>query len=122
VNDREARRRRRHRRIRRRITGSAQRPRLCVRRTLKHIYAQIVDDTAAPAGRTLASASTLAPEIREACRGEAKTAAARRVGELIAARAREAGIEAVAFDRGGYQYHGRVQALADAAREGGLQL
>ena len=108
---------RRHLRVRKRVTGSASRPRLVVNRSAKHMFAQIVDDSV---GRTLAAASTLDAQIRG---GEGdKTAKARRVGELLAQRARDAGIESAVFDRGGYRYHGRIAALADGAREGGLQL
>jgi large subunit ribosomal protein L18 len=108
---------RRHLRVRKRVSGSAVRPRLVVNRSSRHIFAQIVDDSV---GRTLAAASTLDAQIRG---GEGdKTAKARRVGELLARRAAEAGIEAVVFDRGGYRYHGRIAALADGAREGGLKL
>ena len=105
----------RHLRVRKKVTGSPQRPRLVVNRSARHMFAQIVDDTA---GRTLASASSLDADIR-ASDGD-KTAKARQVGELLARRAVEAGISAVVFDRGGYAYHGRLAALADAAREGGL--
>jgi large subunit ribosomal protein L18 len=108
---------RRHLRVRKKVTGSAARPRLVVNRSAKHMFAQIVDDSV---GRTLAAASTLDATIR-AADGD-KTAKARQVGELLAQRAKEAGIEAVVFDRGGYRYHGRVAALADGAREGGLKL
>ncbi len=108
---------RRHLRVRKKVTGSASRPRLVVNRSARHMFAQIVDDSV---GRTLASASTLDPTIR-AAQGD-KTAKARQVGELLARRAAEAGIEAVVFDRGGYHYHGRLAALADGAREGGLKL
>ena len=108
---------RRHLRVRKKVTGSASRPRLVVNRSARHMFAQIVDDSA---GRTLAAASTLDPAIR-AVEGD-KTAKARKVGELLAQRAAAAGIAAVVFDRGGYRYHGRVAALADGAREGGLQL
>ena len=108
---------RRHLRVRKKVTGSAARPRLVVNRSAKHMFAQIVDDTV---GRTLAAASTLDASIRSA--GGDKTAKARQVGELLAQRAKDAGIEAVVFDRGGYRYHGRVAALADGAREGGLKL
>jgi large subunit ribosomal protein L18 len=108
---------RRHLRVRKRVTGSPSRPRLVVNRSAKHMFAQIVDDSV---GRTLAAASTLDAQIRS---GEGdKTAKARRVGELLAQRAKDAGIESVVFDRGGYRYHGRIAALADGAREGGLQL
>ena len=108
---------RRHLRVRKRVTGTASRPRLVVNRSARHMFAQIVDDSA---GRTLASASTMDSAIRAAA-GD-KTAKARQVGELLARRAAEAGIVAVVFDRGGYRYHGRIAALADGAREGGLQL
>jgi large subunit ribosomal protein L18 len=108
---------RRHLRVRKKVTGSAARPRLVVNRSARHMFAQIVDDTV---GRTLAAASTLDADVR-AADGD-KTAKARRVGELLAQRAKDAGIAAVVFDRGGYRYHGRVAALADGAREGGLQL
>jgi len=108
---------RRHLRVRKKVTGSALRPRLVVNRSARHMFAQIVDDSA---GRTLAAASTLDATIRTAD-GD-KTAKARQVGELLAQRAKDAGIEAVVFDRGGYRYHGRVAALADGAREGGLKL
>jgi large subunit ribosomal protein L18 len=108
---------RRHLRVRKKVSGSTSRPRLVVNRSARHMFAQIVDDSA---GRTLAAASTLDAQIR-AVEGD-KTAKARQVGELLARRAQEAGIEAVVFDRGGYRYHGRVAALADGAREGGLKL
>jgi large subunit ribosomal protein L18 len=108
---------RRHLRVRKKVTGSAIRPRLVVNRSARHMFAQIVDDTV---GRTLAAASTLDADVR-GVDGD-KTAKARRVGELLAQRAKDAGIEAVVFDRGGYRYHGRVAALADGAREGGLKL
>jgi large subunit ribosomal protein L18 len=108
---------RRHLRVRKKVTGSASRPRLVVNRSARHMFAQIIDDSA---GRTLVAASTLDPSIRTA-EGD-KTAKARRVGELLARRAAEAGITAVVFDRGGYRYHGRVAALADGARESGLRL
>jgi large subunit ribosomal protein L18 len=109
-------RRRRHTRVRKKVSGTATRPRLVVTRSARHIYAQVVDDTV---GHTLVSASTLDAGIRG---GEGdKTARARRVGALVAERATAAGIAAVVFDRGGYRYHGRVAALADGAREGGLR-
>jgi large subunit ribosomal protein L18 len=107
----------RHLRVRKKVTGSTSRPRLVVNRSARHMHAQIVDDTV---GRTLAAASTMDAAIRGAD-GD-KTAKARQVGELLAERAKQAGIEAVVFDRGGYRYHGRVAALADGAREGGLKL
>ncbi len=108
---------RRHLRVRKKVAGSAARPRLVVNRSARHMFAQIVDDTV---GHTLASASTLDAGIRSVT-GD-KTAKARLVGALIAERAKSAGITAVVFDRGGYQYHGRVAALADGAREAGLAL
>lgn len=115
--DRSRERRRVHARIRRKVAGSANRPRLCVFRSLNHIYAQIVDDSR---GTTVASASTVEKEVRGDLKSFGNIAAARLVGKAIADRARAAGIEAVVFDRGGYLYHGRVKALADAARENGL--
>jgi large subunit ribosomal protein L18 len=108
---------RRHLRVRKNVSGDSARPRLVVNRSAKHIFVQLVDDTV---GRTLASASTLDTSIKSAD-GD-KTAKAKLVGTLIAERARDAGIAAVVFDRGGYQYHGRVAALADSAREAGLTL
>ena len=108
---------RRHFRVRKKISGTATRPRLAVTRSARHMFAQLVDDGA---GRTLASASTLEAGLRSA-EGD-KTAKARQVGQLLAERAREAGISAAVFDRGGYAYHGRVASLADGAREGGLAL
>ena len=109
---------RRHRRVRKRVQGTAQRPRLNVFRSLTHVYAQVIDDAA---GHTIVSASTIDPEIRPATVGKTKTEEARLVGEAVARRALERGIQHVVFDRGGYVYHGRVKALADAAREAGLQ-
>ncbi len=108
---------RRHLRLRKKVVGTAARPRLVVTRSARHIVAQVVDDGL---GRTIASASTLEADLR-AADGD-KTAKARTVGELVAARAKAAGVEAVVFDRGGNQYHGRVAALAEGAREGGLAL
>ena len=105
-------RRRRHRRVRKLVRGTGERPRLAVFRSNRHIYAQLIDDAA---GRTLAAAGSVAL----AGDGD-KKAAARRVGDELAKRAKAAGVTSVVFDRGGYQYHGRVKALADAAREGGL--
>jgi large subunit ribosomal protein L18 len=107
---------RRHARIRKKITGTQQRPRLVVNRSARHILAQLVDDVA---GDTLASASSMEADVR-AMDGDKKAKAAR-VGELLATRARDAGLTAVVFDRGGYDYHGRIAALADAARAGGLE-
>ena len=108
---------RRHFRVRRKVTGSAARPRLVVTRSARHIYAQVVDDLV---GHTLASASTLDTDVRGA-EGD-KTARARKVGALVAERAKAAGIDRVVFDRGGFLYHGRIAAVADAAREAGLEL
>jgi large subunit ribosomal protein L18 len=107
---------RRHKRIRVSLSGTPQRPRLNVFRSLQHIYAQVIDDTT---GRTLAAASTNEPDVRQSLSGS-KTDRARAVGQSIAQRAKDSGVNAVVFDRGGYQYHGRVKALADAAREAGL--
>lgn len=109
-------RQRRHRRVRKRVLGTAERPRLCVYKSLRHIYAQVIDDTA---GRTIAAASTLDSSFNGA--GGCNIESAQRVGGLIAERAQKHGIEQVVFDRGGYPYHGRVKALAEAAREGGLK-
>jgi large subunit ribosomal protein L18 len=106
----------RHHRLRKKIQGTAERPRLAVHRSSRHMFVQIIDDLA---GHTLASASTMEADVR-ALDGDKKARAAE-VGRLLAARAREAGITAVVFDRGGYDYHGRIAALADAAREGGLE-
>ena len=111
-------RQKRHERIRKKVKGTALRPRLCVFRSLNHIYAQVIDDEK---GHTLVAASSLEPEIREQSNGKTKTEIARLVGALVAKRAKDKGISSVVFDRGGYKYHGRVKALADAAREGGLK-
>jgi large subunit ribosomal protein L18 len=108
---------RRHTRLRKRISGTPTMPRLVVNRSARHVFVQVVDDTK---GFTLASASTLEADLRD-FDGD-KTAKAKRVGELVAARAKDAGIEAVVFDRGGNKYHGRVAAIAEGAREGGLSL
>jgi large subunit ribosomal protein L18 len=108
---------RRHLRVRKKVTGSATRPRLIVTRSARHTFVQLVDDGA---GRTLASASTLEGALRDAD-GD-KTAKARQVGKLLAERATAAGVTAAVFDRGGWAYHGRIAALADAAREAGLAL
>jgi large subunit ribosomal protein L18 len=116
--DRNEARRRRHVRIRRSMEGSADRPRLSVFRSLAHIYAQVIDDTA---GRTLAAASSLDAEVRAEAVKSKKSEAGRMVGQLIARRAQANGIRRVVFDRGGYLYHGRVKALAEAAREAGLE-
>ncbi|HNZ62863.1 MAG TPA: 50S ribosomal protein L18 [Bacillota bacterium] len=110
-------RRRRHTRVRKHVEGTADRPRLNVFRSTSHIYAQIIDDESR---RTLAAASSLDPSIKAELKNGGNIEAAKAVGRLIAERALEHGISAVVFDRGGYQYHGRVEALADAAREAGL--
>jgi large subunit ribosomal protein L18 len=115
---REEQRRHRHQRVRKTVVGSSTRPRLNVYRSISGIYAQVIDDGA---GRTLASASTLDPELRPKMAGLNKTDAARLVGTLIAERARAHGVAQVVFDRGGYRYQGRVQALAEAARKAGLE-
>jgi large subunit ribosomal protein L18 len=111
--DRKGARARRHRRVRVRVDGTAKRPRLSVYRSLHHVYAQLIDDGA---GRTLAAASTV--DLKT---GRNDLAAAQAVGRAIAGRAKEAGVKAVVFDRGGFLYHGRIKALADAAREAGLE-
>jgi large subunit ribosomal protein L18 len=108
-------RKRRHVRVRKKVSGTADRPRLIVTRSARHMVAQVVDDTV---GRTLASASTMEVDLRGATTD--KTAKARKVGQLVAERAKTAGVQAVVFDRGGNRYHGRVAALAEGAREGGL--
>ncbi|MBP2187431.1 50S ribosomal protein L18 [Nocardia goodfellowii] len=107
---------RRHFRLRKKVAGTTERPRLVVNRSSRHLHAQLVDDSA---GKTLAYASTIEADVR-AVDGD-KSAKSKKVGELIAARAKAAGVEAVVFDRGGHDYHGRIAALADAAREAGLK-
>jgi len=109
---------RRHARVRKSVSGTEGRPRLNVFRSLRHIYAQIIDDDA---GCTLVSASTIDRDLRDAVDGMEKTAAAEAVGKALAERAKAKGVTRVVFDRGGYQYHGRVKALADGARKGGLE-
>ncbi len=109
---------RRHRRVRRKLIGTASCPRLNVFRSLNHIYAQVIDDTQ---GRTLVSASTVDQELRAELQTLTKTEQAKRVGAALARRAQAAGVKAVMFDRGGYRYHGRIKALADASREAGLE-
>jgi large subunit ribosomal protein L18 len=116
--DRNKARQRRHLRVRKRIEGTSERPRLNVYRSNKHIYAQVIDDSSRA---TLVSASTMDKELKGAFESTSTLEAARKVGELVAKRAIEKGHSAVVFDRGGYLYHGRIQALADAAREAGLQ-
>jgi large subunit ribosomal protein L18 len=107
---------RRHRRVRKRVRGTADRPRLAVFRSNRHVTAQVIDDVA---GRTLAAASTVEPDLRSGATGNKDAATV--VGRLVAERARAAGVERVVFDRGGFLYHGRVAAVADAAREAGLE-
>ena len=111
-------RQRRHQRVRRKMSGTLERPRLNVFRSLDHIYAQVVDDVQ---GRTLVSASSVDKELRAELKSLNKTEQAKRVGALLARRAQAAGVKQVVFDRGGYLYHGRVKALADAGREAGLE-
>ena len=111
-------RRRRHRRVRLNVVGTSERPRLSVFRSLSNIYAQLIDDSR---GHTLAAASTVEPEIAKQLDGLKGVEKARVVGKTLAERAKQAGITVVVFDRGGYKYHGRVKALAEASREGGLQ-
>ena len=108
---------RRHARVRKSITGTPEKPRLDVYRSVNHIYAQIIDDTA---GHTLVAASDVEKDLRSAANGKKKTEIAEAVGETLAKRAKEAGIQTVVFDRGGFMFHGRVKALAEAARKGGL--
>ncbi len=108
---------RRHRRVRKKVLGTAERPRLAVFRSNKHIYAQVIDDLS---GRTIASASTMEADRRGGA--TATVEAAKQVGEALAARVKAAGITSVVFDRGGFTYHGRVAAVADGARAGGLEL
>lgn len=108
---------RRHARVRHDLAGTPERPRLAVYRSLSHIYAQVIDDSA---GHTLAAASDLDAEVRKSVTGKKKSEVAVLVGEAIAKKAKDKGIESVVFDRGGFKYHGRVKALADAARKGGL--
>jgi large subunit ribosomal protein L18 len=111
-------RQKRHARVRMKVSGTAERPRLSVFRSLNHIYAQVIDDLK---GHTLAAASTLDDELKESLKDKKKSEDARFVGALIAKRAQASGIKEVVFDRGGYIYHGRIKALADAAREAGLK-
>ncbi len=107
-----------HERVRQRVEGSTERPRLCVYRSLGHIYAQLIDDRT---GKTLVSASSVDKETKKNMKGGGNIAAAKVIGKAVAERAKAAGVLKVVFDRGGYKYHGRVKALADAAREAGLQ-
>jgi large subunit ribosomal protein L18 len=114
----DAHRQRVHARVRTKVSGTPERPRLCVYRSVGHIYVQVIDDRG---GRTLCSASSIDKETKRALKGGGNIAAAKNVGRIIAERAKAAGVSKVVFDRGGYKYHGRVKALADAAREAGLQ-
>ncbi len=107
-----------HDRVRTKVSGTTERPRLCVYRSLGHIYAQVIDDHS---GKTLVSASSVDGETKKNLKGGGNIAAAKVIGKAVAERAKAAGVEKVVFDRGGYKYHGRVKALADAAREAGLQ-
>jgi large subunit ribosomal protein L18 len=109
---------RRHLRVRRKVEGTPERPRLSVYRSSKHIYAQVVDDVA---GRTLAAASTLSEGVKGTVKSTSNCEAAAKVGALLAEKAKAAGVTAVCFDRGGRKYHGRIKALAEAARKGGLK-
>ncbi|MDP3181618.1 MAG: 50S ribosomal protein L18 [Desulfobaccales bacterium] len=118
MNLRQAARLKRQQRIRKKISGSGERPRLSVFRSARHIYAQIIDDSQ---GRTLAAASTLSPEVRGKLGGLKKAEAAREVGKLLAVKAKEKGISSVVFDRNGFLYHGRVKAVAESCREHGLE-
>lgn len=108
----------RHERIRKKIDGTAERPRLCVRRSLNQIYAQIVDDAS---GKSLVQVSSLSPELKSSLDGKNKVETSKEVGKLVAQKAQAAGIKNVVFDRGGYLFHGRIKAVADAAREAGLE-
>lgn len=109
---------RRHRRVRGKLFGTSERPRLNVFRSSEHIYAQVIDDKA---GHTVAAASSIDGELRKQCEGLNKTEVARLVGKTVAERAKQVGVTTVVFDRGGWRYQGRVQALAEGAREGGLE-
>jgi large subunit ribosomal protein L18 len=115
---RDGQRKRVHARVRMKVSGTPERPRLSVYRSVGHIYTQIIDDGT---GRTLVSASSVDKEVKKGLKGGGNIAAAKSVGKIIAERAKAAGVSKVVFDRGGYKYHGRVKALADAAREAGLQ-
>ncbi len=117
LEDKERLRKRRHTRVRGKVNGTPERPRLNVSRSIQHIYAQLIDDTT---GQTLATASTVEKDLRTSLKSGGNIDAAKAIGKLIAERGQAKGISSVVFDRGGYKYHGRVQALADGAREGGL--
>ena len=114
MSDKEARRLKRHGKIRKRISGTPERPRLCVHRSLKNLYVQVVDDTAE---KTIIGSSTLSKEVA----GKGKVTSAAKLGEFFAKRLKEKGITRISFDRGGYKYHGRVKALADSLRAGGIE-
>lgn len=118
MNIKELARKRRHARLRKKVFGTPKKPRLSVRRSLNHIYAQIIDDTK---GHTLVFASTLDKDIREEKGHKGNVAMAKKVGQLLASKATKAGIRNVVFDRGGYKYHGCISALAEAVRESGLE-
>jgi large subunit ribosomal protein L18 len=117
IQEKEIQRRKRHKRVRGKVSGTAERPRLSISRSIQHIYAQVIDDTR---GHTLTTASTLEPLVKAELKSGGNVEAAKKIGQLVAERAKAQGITTVVFDRGGYKYHGRVQALADGAREGGL--
>jgi large subunit ribosomal protein L18 len=108
---------RRHSRVRKHVEGTAERPRLTVYRSLSHIYAQVIDDVART---TITAASDMEPDLKKKATGKKKADVASLVGEMVAQRARQKGVERVVFDRGGYPFHGRIKSLADAARKGGL--
>ena len=117
MNIKESARGRRHKRIRKKISGTDKKPRLCVYRSLNHIYAQIIDDTK---GQTIVSASTLDKELKDEKGHKGNAAMSKKVGQVLASKASKAGIKEIVFDRSGYQYHGRIKALAEGARENGL--
>jgi large subunit ribosomal protein L18 len=107
----------RHKRVRRKVAGTPERPRLAVFRSLNHLYAQVIDDTQ---GKTLAAASSMEAEVKAQAAGKSKSEVSKIIGALVARKAKSAGVDKVVFDRGGFKYHGRVKALADSAREEGL--
>ncbi|HEX8948958.1 MAG TPA: 50S ribosomal protein L18 [Dissulfurispiraceae bacterium] len=111
-------RKRRHTRIRKKVFGTVEKPRLCVYKSLNHIYAQIIDDTK---GRTIVAASTLDKDVAKESGHKGNVAMAKKIGQVLASRAAGSGIKKIVFDRGGYRYHGRIKALAEGAREGGLE-
>lgn len=118
MNIKELARQRRHKRLRKKVSGTTERPRLSVRRSLNHTYAQIIDDTK---GHTIISASTLDKELRDDKGHKGNIEMAKKVGQLLASKAAKAGLKSIVFDRGGYKYHGCMKAIAEAAREGGLE-